>query len=183
MSTRAMYTFEDADGSYNVYKHSDGYPTQAAEALIRALDYAWPLPRYEADDFAAAFVAANKSHWRNEAFNAFCDLDALGRAMLAGIDVTPEDIKQIRDRLEHAREYYKTIRGGGVRLMPSGTWQDVAPHDLEYRYVVSPGKGGQLVVTCWSVAHDGDSWHENKLFCTGLKGGASLRAAAAKAEA
>ena len=60
MSTRACYTFRDGDEEYHVYKHHDGYPTGAAEFIIAALKYAWELPRFEADEFAAAFVAANK---------------------------------------------------------------------------------------------------------------------------
>jgi hypothetical protein len=64
MSTRATYTFVETGGAdkayYHVYKHHDGYPEGAEKALKAALDYAWPLPRYEADELAAAFVAANK---------------------------------------------------------------------------------------------------------------------------
>jgi hypothetical protein len=63
MSTRACYTFRDENGDeYHVYKHHDGYPTGAAGFITAALAHAWPLPRFEADDFAAAFVAANKSN-------------------------------------------------------------------------------------------------------------------------
>jgi hypothetical protein len=60
MSTRAIYTFKGFGEAHHVYKHHDGYPTGAAEALGKALALAWPLPRYEPDEFAAAFVAANK---------------------------------------------------------------------------------------------------------------------------
>lgn len=60
MSTRAVYTFIDDMGTHHVYKHHDGYPRGAVEWITAALPYAWPLPRFEADDFAAAFVAANK---------------------------------------------------------------------------------------------------------------------------
>lgn len=60
MSTRALYTFKDADSSFNVYKHHDGYPEGAVIAINNALPHAWPLPRFEADEFAAAFVAGNK---------------------------------------------------------------------------------------------------------------------------
>lgn len=60
MSTRAIYTFVEDGASYHVYKHHDGYPSGAATAIRNALDYAWPLPRFEADEFAAAFVAGNK---------------------------------------------------------------------------------------------------------------------------
>jgi hypothetical protein len=60
MSTRALYTFGDNNGEYHVYKHFDGYPSGAAQWIANALKLAWPLPRFEADEFAAAFVAANK---------------------------------------------------------------------------------------------------------------------------
>ena len=64
MGTRAVYFFEerlDDDSYYGVYKHYDGYPQGAADHIEKAKAYAWPLPRWEADEFAAAFVAANKN--------------------------------------------------------------------------------------------------------------------------
>lgn len=60
MSTRAVYTFKDEDDTFSVYKHFDGYPSGAAEFIERAKSKAWVLPRYEASDFAAAFITANK---------------------------------------------------------------------------------------------------------------------------
>jgi hypothetical protein len=61
MGTRAVYTFiHDADERYSVYKHWDGYPSWGCQFIAKALPLAWPLPRFEADEFAAAFVAANK---------------------------------------------------------------------------------------------------------------------------
>lgn len=60
MGTRAVYTFIDAGERHSVYKHWDGYPAWACRFLTNALALAWPLPRFEADEFAAAFVAANK---------------------------------------------------------------------------------------------------------------------------
>lgn len=65
MSTRAVYTFTDFDtgAEYHVYKHHDGYPEGehgGIATIEKALKHAWPLPRYEADEFGAAFVAANK---------------------------------------------------------------------------------------------------------------------------
>jgi hypothetical protein len=63
MSTRAVVTFKDAYGEYSVYKHCDGYPNGDGGmiAAIHAAEMnAWKLPRFEADEFAAAFVAANK---------------------------------------------------------------------------------------------------------------------------
>ena len=60
MATRAIYTFKGFGDSHHVYKHYDGYPSGAAQWLEAALELAWELPRYEPDEFAAAFVAANK---------------------------------------------------------------------------------------------------------------------------
>lgn len=60
MGTRAVYTFIGEDDRHSVYKHWDGYPAWACRFIANALPLAWPLPRFEADEFAAAFVAANK---------------------------------------------------------------------------------------------------------------------------
>ncbi|MGH7172937.1 MAG: hypothetical protein ACRELG_21865 [Gemmataceae bacterium] len=60
MGTRAVYTFIDELNCVSVYKHWDGYPTWACRDIANALPLAWPLPRFEAEEFAAAFVAANK---------------------------------------------------------------------------------------------------------------------------
>jgi hypothetical protein len=65
MGTRAVYTFIDADDSFSVYMHWDGYPRCACRFIAKALPLAWPLPRFEADEFAAAFVAANKQQAGN----------------------------------------------------------------------------------------------------------------------
>lgn len=61
MSTRAVYTFIDNDSTYHVYKHHDGYEKGALEFITKALKFAWELPRFEASEFSAAFVAANKT--------------------------------------------------------------------------------------------------------------------------
>lgn len=60
MSTRAVYTFKDSDNTFHIYKHSDGYPEGAATFIKKSVALAWPLPRFEASEFSAAFVAANK---------------------------------------------------------------------------------------------------------------------------
>jgi len=60
MSTRAIYTFKGFGETHHVYKHHDGYLSGAAVALNNALQLAWTLPRYEPDEFAAAFVSGNK---------------------------------------------------------------------------------------------------------------------------
>ena len=68
MSTNAIYFFDDTfqndRGTTNicaVYKHYDNYPEGAASHIEAAKDYAWKFPRFEADEFASAFVAANKN--------------------------------------------------------------------------------------------------------------------------
>jgi hypothetical protein len=167
MSTRGMFTFRSADGSeeYHVYRHSDNYPTGAAEALVAALEFAWQLPRYEADEFAAAFVAANKSYYINQELALLRELEKIGKAS------SPfERIAEIRKELETCRRYAKDFNGGGVRLMPSGKFEDVAPQDLEYRYIIQPRQasgdrkhhGGatqmdaRLLVHAFAVRHQGD---------------------------
>ena len=68
MSTRAIYTFYDSDNEVHVYKHHDGYPYckfDGGEAgglvwINDAKGFAWDLPRFEADEFAASFVKAHK---------------------------------------------------------------------------------------------------------------------------
>ena len=81
MSTRALYTIIDADtkaqparpaidtwgaikaikgDAWNVYIHGNGYPTGAAAYVLGAQLFAWDLPRFEADDFAAALCASAK---------------------------------------------------------------------------------------------------------------------------
>ena len=61
MGPRAVYSFSDDRETFHVYKHWDGYPENALQYISFAKDRAWKLPRYEADEFAASFVAANKS--------------------------------------------------------------------------------------------------------------------------
>jgi hypothetical protein len=61
MGTRAVYTFIDEDSRHSVYKHWNGHPRWGCQFIANALRLAWPLPRFEADEFAAAFVAANKN--------------------------------------------------------------------------------------------------------------------------
>ena len=60
MSTRACYTFKDKDGAFSVYYHYDGYPANALQMINKAKDSAWQFPRFEADEFAAAFCYVAK---------------------------------------------------------------------------------------------------------------------------
>ena len=71
MSTRCTITVRDERGgrdAFSLYRHSDGSPdTQhgVVATLSKALPLAWPMPRFEADDFAAAIVAAWKDSGGN----------------------------------------------------------------------------------------------------------------------
>ena len=62
MSTRAVFRFREGTETYYIYKHHDGYLEGAAAALFDTIEsgLAWSLPRFEPDEFAAAFIAANK---------------------------------------------------------------------------------------------------------------------------
>ena len=60
MATRGIITFCDGNECIPVYQHWDCYPSVIVDQLEAAKEYAWPLPRFEANDFAAAYVAANK---------------------------------------------------------------------------------------------------------------------------
>ena len=81
MGTRAVYTFiDDTEKTHHVFKHWDNYPSGAMEFLNNSLPYAWSLPRFEACEFSASFIASNKQkgggdlrlakHW-----DKFGDLD------------------------------------------------------------------------------------------------------------
>lgn len=60
MGTRAVITFIDEDNTFHVYKHWDGNPESILGCIEAAKVFAWELPRFEVDEFAAAFIAANK---------------------------------------------------------------------------------------------------------------------------
>ena len=60
MSTDARITFWDEGERHTVYKKWDGYPDGILEQLVDAMEYAWPFPRFEAVDFATAYIAAAK---------------------------------------------------------------------------------------------------------------------------
>lgn len=61
MATRGIYKFIDNDSTYYFYKQWDNYPSGAATFIQNALKLSWKLPRLEADEFSASFVAANKT--------------------------------------------------------------------------------------------------------------------------
>ena len=139
MSTRAIYTFVDDDenfpAEYHVYKHHDGYPSVAAEAIGNAIANAWELPRFEADEFGAAFVASNKA-----------------REALAVQH--PDYESQLLDMMCR----------GGVRLLASGDWKKVAPGDIQFRYEIRC-QGGELRIRAWGVSCSLENeWTEKLIF-------------------
>jgi len=72
MSTRCNVIVKDSISSVQLYRHCDGYPEGEygiVEALKEALEFAWELPRFEADDFAAAIVRA----WKTKGGNVYID--------------------------------------------------------------------------------------------------------------
>jgi len=147
MSTRALYTFKSINSDpygqdWNVYKHHDCYPSGAAQVLRNALDYfAWPLPRFEADEAAAAFIAAGKAVY----------LIDLHRALKQKKSTT-----KARVFLEGEFAFH----GGGVRLMPQGNPSEVARancSDIEWRYELFMGLGGKKLLI---RAIRGNWWHE-----------------------
>lgn len=58
MGTRAVITFKDDRNEFHVYQHNDGDPVGMLDNLMRAKGTAWPLPRFDADQFAACYVHA-----------------------------------------------------------------------------------------------------------------------------
>jgi len=60
MGTRCVITFRDGDEAYSVYQHWDGNPETVIEN-IRTTRNCWAWPRWEADEFAAAYIATHKT--------------------------------------------------------------------------------------------------------------------------
>lgn len=155
MSTRGCYRFIDGDnqGPYTVYKHSDNYPWGqygGVAAIAAALPYAWPLPRFEADEFAAGFVSANKKCAEDMAREYDQRATEYEKADPDTVEWGPERgkkaiAKAVASYRRQAAEYrdpnssYAKMCGGNVRLMntPDANSLDYLPGDIEYLYDVS----------------------------------------------
>ncbi len=124
MSTRALYSvFEDSQQPINIYIHSDGYPSGAAEHIREALIFAWALPRFEADEFAAALCTGVKSHY----------LQRYAEALEKQISGEPnDDFHSAKNMKEYATKY----AGGGARIFSPGPPIEADACDLEYRYEI-----------------------------------------------
>ena len=113
MATRALYVFKDALDTFIVYKHWDGYPeTNGAYGFIsEAIPYAWELPRFEAADFATAFIAGNKK-------------EGGGDIYMTNGDTTNGDAMGI--------EYIYTVTGekDSIRIKTKHLWDDTDLPDV-----------------------------------------------------
>jgi len=132
-----------------------------------ALEFAWKLPRYEADEFAAAFVAANKSRHMNR-------LLALLMKKFPSAD-DEREIDQLKDTLERISKsdpdlYLMDDTGGGeIRLITPATGDtptmDAAAYfaaDIQYRYEIR-GWDGELHVKAFEINYT--KWRtENEIF-------------------
>ncbi len=160
MSTRGCYTFKDENDTLHVYRHSDNYPRGAVEAIKAALPFAWELPRFEADEFAAAFVAGNKSYHLQEVIAKFRELAQKNDSF----DYVPTKIE-----VSIPPKHY--LSGGGIRLMKSGSIKKVAPSDIEYRYEITQNKKtGELLVKCWETQYWDDPRDETLIYNGTLEG-------------
>ena len=168
MSTRACYRFfplngpNDWPGVVTVYKHRDGYPSGAAQAIEAALSHAWPLPRFEPDEFAAAFVRGNKKSAEDFASEYEAEAEK----------ATDEDKPYL---LDTARKYrtdpgYHGCCGGGIRLVPYeglDGYQRFAG-DIAYLYDIRC-ENGKIRVTAYTASERDDVWTVEKFFEGSIK--------------
>lgn len=163
MSTRGVYTFKDERNTIHVYKHSDNYPTEAVKAIKAALPFCWFVSdpgRFEADEFAAAFVTGNKRYHFRQLHE----------------QLTEEALKN--DSWEHVTmnlevsippKYY--ITGGQVYLMKSGPVKKVSQADIEFRYEITQDKKTMgLIVKCWDTDYWDDPRRETLIYNGTLEG-------------
>jgi len=167
MSTRACYRFfplngpNDWPGVVTVYKHRDGYPSGAAQAIEAALPHAWPLPRFEPDEFAAAFVRGNKKSaddFAVEFEQQAAGEDALGKT---------EGASWLRDWAKKYRTDpgYRGCCGGNVRLVPYAGldgYQRFAG-DIAYLYDVRC-ENGKIRLTAYTASERDNVWTVEKFF-------------------
>ena len=141
-----------------VYKHSDG----AVCWINKALEHAWPLPRFEADEFAAAFVAANKPSVKNR------HMDYIAKAER---ETDPERKLHL---LKAAEDYgpggrYADCVGGGIRLVnkPGCDAFKTYAADIEYLYDVTR-KGNLLYIVGYATSERNGSWTITRIFSGNL---------------
>ena len=170
MGTRGAFTFIDADKqTFHVYKHHDCYPEGpwgGPAVLLAATRYAWQFPRFEADEFAAAFITAAKlsTAMTLHMQKLFDQMDA--RAALGKDDPDGNNDVEVPIMMT-VPPTYRSLGGGGVRLLPKGTWERVIPWDCAYQYVVRqmPGHGDTpIIATSYSLGGGDDKRTREELF-------------------
>ena len=121
MSTNALIKFYDTPGhsfgegpnqTFYVYQHWDGYPAGVAITLAMTFDYAFKLPRWQANDFSAAFIAANKNS---------------DNSVKQGGNIYISDGSDYKDY-----EYHVTFKDGDVRVKVLDPYTDgLDPYELK----------------------------------------------------
>lgn len=126
MGTHAIFTVTDEDGSFHVFKHSDGYERGAADTLRGVIElHGWELPRFEADEFAAAIATSIKAEYLMKELE-FWRAGNIGKAK------------------EYQRIYNQpSNRGGSARLVTS---EEVEAWSVEYHYKIKQ-VGNRVVIS------------------------------------
>jgi hypothetical protein len=167
MSTRACYRFIDRPGDHaevvTIYKHSDGYPEGAVCWITKALEFAWPLPRFEADEFAAAFIAANKksAQQRQAAYREQAE-----RETDPGIKA---HLQRSAEEWQPGGRYATSCTGGDLRVVNQPGMDAFKSYatDIEFLYDVTVHKDALHVTVCSARERDG-KWAIRRVFAGSL---------------
>ena len=119
MGTRSNIIVADDHSRIQLYRHWDGYPDGEGGVLADlalALPYAWPLPRFEADDFAAALIRA----WKGEGGGNIY------------IDGSPKGWERIHDDVEWVYVIQRRERQQPARLPECPGEPEVAVYDWHH---------------------------------------------------
>lgn len=124
MSTRCNVVVKDEYQSIQLYKHYDGYPENMLPLIQKSTALAWDLPRFEADDFAAAFVATAKTG----SGDVYIDGDHQGQESLHGdidylyiVKQGAEGVPMIEVYELHYMQDFPTTPAQVVPLVPTTT--------------------------------------------------------------
>jgi len=154
MSTRALYSVFDGSAKLpaaNIYIHHDGYPSGALDHIKAALRFAWPLPRFEADEFAAALCAGRKASYAMEFIEAI-ERETKG-------EKHPSDWHTPAKARDMLRDYV----GGGVRVFKSGAPIKCDAADIEYRYEIRHD-GKNLKIRAFATHYGEEPRTEQQIF-------------------
>ena len=167
MSTRACYRFIGRPGDHaevvTVYKRSDGYPEGAVCWISKALDFAWPLPRFEADEFAAAFIAANKKSARQR------HAEYLAKAEREADPQIKAHLQRSAEEWTPGGRYALACVGGDLRVVNQPGREAFKSYatDIEFLYDVTV-KGEALHVTVHSTVERNGKWTIGRVFAGSL---------------